>query len=74
MKIKEQKVEAQEVLRIIDARLEMVTMQYNYAKADDRKVLAEVMAETKWQLAELKMQFVDHLIEKLENPETGSET
>ena len=74
MKIKEQKVEAKEVLRIIEARLEMVTMQYNYAKADDRKVTAEAMAETTWQLAELKMQFVDHLTEKLENPETGSET
>ncbi len=70
MKIKEQKVEAKEVLRIIDARLEMVTMQYNFAKADDRKIIAEAMAETKWQLAELKMQFVDYLIEKMEEPES----
>jgi len=46
---------------MINARLEAVTVQYNYAQAQDRKITAEAMAETKWQLAELKMQFVDLL-------------
>lgn len=65
MKILEQQVPAKEILRMINARLETVTTQYRYAQADDRKITAEAMAETKWQLAELKMQFVDLLIEQL---------
>jgi hypothetical protein len=66
MKIKEQKVKAGEVLNIINARLEAVTTQYHHAVADDRKIAAEALAETKWQLAELKMQFVDLLCEQIE--------
>jgi vacuolar-type H+-ATPase subunit H len=66
MKIKEQMVPAHEVLSIIDKRLEAVTTQYRYAQVDDRKIIAEAMAETKWQLAELKMQFVDYLTENLD--------
>ena len=65
MKILQQNVQAEEIMRMIDNRLEAVTMQYRYAQADDRKVTAEAMAETKWHLAELKMQFVDLLSEKL---------
>lgn len=65
MKILEQQVPAKEILRMINARLETATTQYRYAQADDRKITAEAMAETKWQLAELKMQFVDLLIEQL---------
>ena len=66
MKILEQNVPAKEVLCMINRRLEMVTTQYYHAKADDRKIEAEAMAETKWQLAELKMQFVDLLSELIE--------
>ena len=66
MKILDQKIPANEVLSIISKRLEMVTTQYNYAQAEDRKITAEAMAETKWQIAELKMQFVDLLIENIE--------
>jgi len=62
MRILQQNIKAEDVKRLIDNRLEMVTNQYNYAVADDRKITAEAMAETKWQLAELKMQFVDLLI------------
>lgn len=65
MKILQQNVQAEEIMRMIDNRLEAVTVQYRYAKADNRKVIAEAMAETKWQLAELKMQLVDLLGEKL---------
>lgn len=64
MKIADQKVDAKDVLRMIEARLEAVTTQYRYAQGNDRKIDAEAMAETKWQLAELKMQFVDLLIEQ----------
>ena len=66
MKIKEQNVKAGDVLTMINARLEAVTTQYNYAVVDNRKIAAEALAETKWQLAELKMQFVDLLCEQLE--------
>ena len=51
---------------MINRRLDHVTMQYNHARTDDRKIMAEAMAETKWQLAELKMQFVELLVEQLE--------
>lgn len=63
MKLIKQCVPAEDVLRMINARLEAVTNQYHYAKGSDRQIEAEAMAETKWQLAELKMQFVDLLTE-----------
>jgi len=66
MKILEQNVPAKDVLRMINQRLEVVTIQYQHAKADDRKIEADAMAETKWQLAELKMQFADLLCEQIE--------
>lgn len=66
MKLLTQQVPAEAVLRIINARLEAVTMQYRYAKGSDRELEAEAMAETKWQLAELKMQFADLLVEQAE--------
>jgi len=64
MKILQQNVQAKDVMHMIDARLEAVATQYRYAQADNRKLTAEAMAETKWQLAELKMQFVDLLIDQ----------
>lgn len=67
MKILEQQISAKDVMDMINRRLEMVTMQYNYAKGSDRKIEAETMAETKWQIAELKMQFVDLLTARLES-------
>lgn len=66
MKLLNQQVPAEAVLRMINVRLEMVTMQYQHAKGGDRKLEAEAMAETKWQLAELKMQFADLLVEQVE--------
>ena len=66
MKLIKQRVPAEAVLRMINARLEVVTMVYQYAQVSDRKIEAEAMAETKWQLAELKMQFVDLLTEQLD--------
>lgn len=66
MKLLKQRVSAEDVLRMIDARLEKVTMQYQYAQGKNEKVTAEAMAETKWQLAELKMQFADLLLEQLD--------
>lgn len=66
MKLLTQKVPADAVLRMINARLETVTMQYRYAKGGNRELEAEAMAETKWQLAELKMQFADLLVEQAE--------
>jgi alpha-D-ribose 1-methylphosphonate 5-triphosphate synthase subunit PhnG len=66
VKLIKQRVPAEAVLRMIDARLQAVTMAYTYAKGNDRKVEAEAMAETKWQLAELKMQFVELLTEQLD--------
>lgn len=66
MKLIKQNIPAEAVLRMINARLESVTMAYQYAKGSDRKVEAEAMAETKWQIAELKMQFVDLLAELAE--------
>ena len=66
VKILKQKVEASEFIRMVNQRLEMVTTKYNYAVASDDKVSAECLAETKWQLAELKMQLCDFLIEQLQ--------
>lgn len=62
-KLTKQMVPAERVQQMINARLEAVTNQYRYAVGSDRKIEAEAMAETKWQLAELKMQFVDLLLE-----------
>lgn len=67
MKILQQQVPAQRILDMINARLENVTMQYNFAASSDRKITAEAMAETKWQIAELKMQFVDLLLDQAES-------
>lgn len=61
MKLLNQMVPAIRIKQMIDDRLEAVTQQYHYAVAEDRKVKAETLAETKWQLAELKMQFVELL-------------
>lgn len=63
MKLLAQKIPAEKVLNLINGRLEAVTRQYQYAVADNRKIEAEAMAETKWQLAELKMLFCDFLTE-----------
>jgi hypothetical protein len=67
MKLIKQRVPAEAVLRMINARLEAVHNAYLYAKGSDRKIEAEAMAETKWQLAELKRQFVDLLTEQVED-------
>lgn len=73
MQILKQNIKAEEVMRMIDARLNSVTNNYNYSSAKDDKITASAMAETKWQLAELKMQFVDILIKQLdENPEQAT--
>ena len=66
MKLTKQLVPAEAVLRMINDRLEAVTMAYKYGNGNDRKVEAEAIAETKWQLAELKMQFVDLLVEQID--------
>jgi len=66
MRLLKQQVPASEVLRMINARLESVTMAYKFAVGSDNKIEAEALAETKWQLAELKMQFVDLLVEQCE--------
>lgn len=71
MKILSQQIPAEDVLRLINSRIEAVTMAYLYAKGSDRKVEAEAMAETKWQLAELKMQFLDLLSELAEQRLAG---
>lgn len=66
MKLIQQRVPADAVLKMINARLEVVTMNYSYAKGSDQKVTAEALAETKWQLAELKMQFLELLTDLVE--------
>lgn len=66
MKLIQQSVPADAVLRMINSRLEVVTMNYNYAKGSEQKVTAEALAETKWQLAELKMQFLELLTDLVE--------
>lgn len=65
MKLTEQKIPAEVVLNLINGRLEAVTRQYQYAVQSDRKIEAEAMAETKWQIAELKMLFCDFLIKSM---------
>ena len=47
MNLVKQQVPAEAVLRMINARLEAVTMAYQYAKGCDRKIEAEAMVETK---------------------------
>lgn len=67
MKLLNQAIKAGDVVSLINTRLNNVTMKYNHAVANEDKVSAECLAETKWQLAELKMQIVDFLLEKLAN-------
>ena len=62
MGIKNQLVPADAVLAMVNARLEAVTTQYRYAQSQDKKIDAEALAETKWQLAEFKMNFLDFLL------------
>ena len=62
MKVKERLIKTEDILKIIEARLEMVTMKYHHATGTGNKIDANVYAETKWQLAELKMQLVDHVL------------
>lgn len=69
MKLTEQKIPAEAVLNLINGRLEAVTRQYQYAAGNNRKIEAEAMAETKWQIAELKMLFCDLLIKSMIPPD-----
>ena len=66
MKLLQMKIPAGDMLELIDKRLNKVAVQYAISSGKEDKVSAEAMAETKWQLAELKMQFVDLLTEKLD--------
>ena len=66
MKVLDQNVEAKKVLSMINTRIEAVTTEYHYAVAKDQKIEAGALAETKWQLAELKVQFVDLLCDQIE--------
>lgn len=68
MKITEQKMKACDFIDLIDNRLENITMKYHHAVANKNKVSAECLAESKWQIAELKMQLCDLLIENMSNP------
>ena len=71
MQLMKQKVEAKVIMKMIDARLANITTNYQYAKAQDNKISASALAECKWEMAELKMQFCDVLIEQLnESPES----
>ena len=65
MQIMKQKVEAKKIMRMIDARLANITSSYIHCKSNDDKVTASAMAEVKWEMAELKMQFCDLLVEQL---------
>ena len=65
MQLMKQKVEAKEVMRMIDNRLSNITTSYHYATSKDDKLTANTLAECKWQIAELKMQFCDLLVEQL---------
>jgi len=67
MQILLQKVEAKKVIKMINARLDNITLEYVSAKGMKDSTKAEALAETKWQLAELKMQFVDLLVRQLED-------
>lgn len=66
MKLTAQQVPAEKVLDLINGRLEAVKTQYLYAQADNRKIVAEAMAETMWQMAELKIRFCELLCEQAE--------
>lgn len=74
MKLLKQMVPAEAVARMIDARLSVVHMSYLYAKGADRKIEAEAMAEVKWQLAELKMQFLELLTDQVQDLLTENQT
>lgn len=66
MKILQQTLTGEEVKTLIENRMQSVTLNYNHAVANSDKIKAEIFAEVKWHLAELKMQLCDHLIEKLD--------
>jgi hypothetical protein len=63
MRVLDRTLTGKQILGLLAARNEAVTTQYRYAIADDRKTEAEGLAETKLQLAELKLAIVDALIE-----------
>lgn len=65
LKILEQKIEAKEVVKIIERRLAEMSMHYAYAVNNNEKLKAEAFAEAKWQMAEMKMQLIDFLVENM---------
>lgn len=69
MKILNRKIKVSEFLTLIENRMANVTIKYQHAVADKDKVSAESLAETKWQLAELKMQLCDYLVENIKDAE-----
>lgn len=66
MKVLELDVKAKDFIDLIDNRMAMIDIKYSYAVADNDKIKAEVYAESKWQLAELKMQVADYLVNSLD--------
>ena len=65
MQILEQKIKAKEIVRMVDARLEKVQWKYIKASADGDKKNMQIYADVKWELAELKMQLMEVLLEQI---------
>jgi hypothetical protein len=57
------KIKASVVMKMINARLERVDMKYQYGQ---KEISKEAYAEVKMEIAELKMIFVDYILESKE--------
>lgn len=70
MQLMLQSVQAAKIKKMIDDRLEKSNQDYYLARGAGDKNAGEIAAGVKWELAELKMQFVDLLIKQAdEEPE-----
>ena len=59
-------VKARDIIKLIDTRMDMVTHQYRLAKSNNEHTVVEAMVETKWQLATLKLQLADLLLNSID--------
>lgn len=66
MKLLEQSIPAKDVLRMIDNRLRAVEQNYTTAVVERDEKSIKSIAETKWQIAELKMQLLELLTDQVE--------
>ncbi len=66
MSVKDSSINIGDLLGMIDAKCVSATNGFHQAKGRGDTEQAETMAEVKYQMADLKMQIVDHVLREVE--------